>query len=70
MTHHNAVPKLKWGGMKAWPVDFSGFTDADAIIARIDELRPRVMTGSEDLCWAAWEIEQLEAMLYGTVGTD
>lgn len=49
--------------MKAWPVDFSGFTDSGAIIARIDELRPQVMRGSVDLCWAAWEIEELEQML-------
>lgn len=55
----------QWGGMKAWPVDFAGYADANPIIRRIDALRPNVMTGSEDLCWAAWEIEQLEKMLNG-----
>lgn len=59
----------KWRPMKAWPIDFAGFTTADQIIARIEELEPRVRRGHEDICWAAWEIERLTALLHtGEIG--
>lgn len=49
--------------MRAWPVDFAGFSTAEQVIDRIHALTPLVWRGHEDLCWAAWEIEQLSAML-------
>lgn len=53
-----------WRPLKAWPIDFAGFTTVDQIQARISELEPRVMRGHEDICWAAWEIEQLTELLH------
>lgn len=53
------------GPMKAWPVDFSGFTTAEQIFDRIEVLQPRVLRGHEDVCWASWEIERLHALLVG-----
>lgn len=63
------IEARKWRPLKAWPIDFAGFTTADQIIERIEELKPRVRRGHEDICWAAWEIERLTALLYtGEIG--
>lgn len=54
--------------MLAWPVDFAGFDNSLSIIERIEQLLPLVRTGCEDLCWASWEIEQLQSLLYEDCG--
>ncbi|CAN7523464.1 hypothetical protein LJR168_003753 [Pseudoxanthomonas sp. LjRoot168] len=50
---------------RAWPVDFGGFTTFGAVVDRIDFLRPFVNRGHPDLCWAAWETENLVRLLNG-----
>lgn len=50
--------------MKAWPVDFAGFTSAEQVRARLAVVEPRVRHGHEDICWAAWEVEQLRPLLW------
>lgn len=49
--------------MRTWPVDFSGFTDVQAITERLEYLQTRVWRGHEDICWASWEVEQLNSIL-------
>ena len=49
--------------MKAWPVDFAGFASIDEVLDRIAVLEQQVSRGHEDICWAAWEIEQLNILL-------
>ena len=49
---------------RAWPVDFSGYDTSEAIIDRLEVLRPLVWRGHEDICWVSWEIERLTAMLF------
>lgn len=48
--------------LKAWPIDFAGFTTSGQIEARINDIEPRVRRGHEDLCWATWEIEKLREL--------
>lgn len=50
--------------MKAWPVDFAGFVTAEQVRARLAEIEPLVLRGHEDICWAAWEVEQLRPLLW------
>lgn len=53
-----------WRPMKAWPVDFAGFATAEQVRARLAEIEPLVLRGHEDICWAAWEVEQLRVLLW------
>lgn len=53
-----------WKPLKAWPIDFAGFTSVEQITTRISELESRVRRGHEDICWATWEIERLTALLH------
>lgn len=53
-----------WHPMKARPVDFAGFTTAEQVQARLQEIEPLVLRGHEDICWAAWEAEQLRVLLW------
>lgn len=62
-TPASATDDGPWRPMRAWPVDFAGFSTAEQVIDRIHALTPLVWRGHEDLCWAAWEIDQLTAML-------
>lgn len=54
-----------WAHYRTWPVDFSGFGTIDSIVERIEVLRPLVLRGHQDICWAAWEIENLDRLLHG-----
>ncbi len=68
-AERESTQDVEQGPLKAWPIDFAGFATADEITARIEALQPRVRRGHEDICWAAWEIERLTALLHtGEIG--